>query len=135
IGGAATAIGELAKLRYLERLATRLPDATLARHAAFLRWSLPGAIGLKVILTNATLVLGSFAAAAAHAPSSALSRMTCFFGVAELAALLLLLVYLHLQYQLMRAFCRQAQWARATWATGSGNQGGAANVTAEPSGE
>ncbi|MBU0640864.1 MAG: hypothetical protein KKB50_18515 [Planctomycetes bacterium] len=117
--------GEFAKLLYLQRLALRVPDQRAADRARFLRWA-------WTICYGAIIVVGGLfgfmtAVAPTGGPSGGLAAgiavLGCFMAVLGIAALVFLLLYVRLMYNLRQVFRQQAQEARSTWAAASaGNE-------------
>jgi hypothetical protein len=110
------AVGEFAKLIYLEKLAMRIPDAKYAERARFLRW----AFGISLLLLIVFFGLMK-AIAVANRGSDGLGgssfwlSLGCFVAVIGIAVLVFFPMYLWLLYRVGQAFREQAQYARDTW--------------------
>ena len=115
-------VGELAMLRYLERLALRIPDGGLSRTARVVFWGYGISLAVMVVMGGIVAVVGfstgSFGAGA-PAPRSAvlgvLAGAGCLAGAAGLAWAGFAIAFLVLLFQLKRAFAQQAELAAEVW--------------------
>jgi hypothetical protein len=103
------AIGWIALLDYLAKLAERIPDGFLAKRARFLKVTLGGSYILFVLLSMGMQLMLT----PGTAPSPALP---CLSGILGLIMLVLLIMYLLMVEKLGKQFKAQAAFAEASWA-------------------
>lgn len=129
-------VGEVAKLQYLRRLATRIPNDAMARRARFLGWGAGIAAGL-VLLSITLLYLAALRSPGA-APGGAtytvrihpapaapvaftspmLMGLSCLVGVAGACLFVFWILTIRLLIGMRRAFCGEAANAQAIWSKG-----------------
>jgi hypothetical protein len=116
-------VGQFAELRYLQRLALRIPDERLSRRARFLFWAFGGSL-VAVILLGGMAGIGGFlfVRLARGNPmtnwiAAVVAGLGILAGIAVIAMLVFGLMYLRLLHRLKRAFRQQAEYARLVWAT------------------
>lgn len=109
LAGLIGAVGWIALLDYLAKLAERIPDAFLAKRARFLKVTLGGSYILFLILS----LLAHLLVPAGTAPSAALP---CISGILGLFMLVLMLLYLRMVETLGKRFKEQAAAAETSWA-------------------
>jgi hypothetical protein len=133
--GLVSAVGHFAMLRYLERLARRIPDEALARSARVLFWGYGSATAGAILLGGAvaiTFTLSGFTPGARPAGGAAPGAGTmgmfgafavlgCGIGIAALVFGIMLLVLL---VRLSKAFETQAAYARGIWSGADAGSGG-----------
>lgn len=107
-------VGEFAKFIYYERLANRIPEASLAGRARFLKWAFTITLGLMVVVGSVAAIFG--ATAPAGAPGAGIVVISCLALPAGLALLVFGVMTLFLLLRLRKAIAEQARVARATWA-------------------
>jgi len=107
-------IGEIARLYYFEKLATRIPDESLVIRARTIKW------GYGISLA----VAGIFGAAAVlvtqvmkQNPRGGIMMATgCISGLGGLVLLGFMIVYIIMLFQFRKALKAQSTYARQTWA-------------------
>jgi hypothetical protein len=126
--GIAGLVGQFAQLQYLGKLATRIPDPKLTRRANFLKWAIGISYGV-LILVGALVVV----AARAGGGSGTIVSVGCFAGLAGLALIVFGIMYLLMLERFGKAFKREEQAARATWAAAAAaSNGGQPTAVPEP---
>ena len=120
-------VGQFAMLRYLERLARRIPDDSLSKMARTLFWGYGGALALGVLLGGAAAIaaatLGSTppvaGAPGGGGPGPGMAGVlgaAAIFGCLIFIALLVFgIMFLVLLRRLQSAFSQQAHYARQVW--------------------
>lgn len=106
-------IEQVAKLHYIEDLAMRIPDAPLSERADFLKFTMPAATALLLILsTISRLFITPPSTAKPSAPTPAAIGVGCLSGVFGIALLVLTILYIIMLVKLAIEFGRQAQLAK-----------------------
>jgi hypothetical protein len=122
VAGLIGLVGQFALLRYLERLALRIPDNDLSARARFLFWAYGGTLA-------AVLVLGGGLALVAAAAGPAVRDLAVIVMVVGCVAVIALIVFgimfLMLLWRLKSVFEAQAHYARQVWAGGAQSYGAA----------
>lgn len=104
-------IGLFAQIRYLGKLAARIPDDALEKRAKFLTVAFGGTYVVFLVASLLASFLGGPRAGAAQAAG-------CFIGVVGLALLVFAIMYLLMIEKFGKRFKEQARYARDTWAAG-----------------
>ncbi|MFO0971966.1 MAG: hypothetical protein U1A27_00805 [Phycisphaerae bacterium] len=123
--GVIGAVGEIARLSYLSKLADRIPEPALAQRARFLMKSYGGAAVITTVLSAVMAVAagtgalprprGARGAAGPPAMPMGMISMGCVTLVIGLAYFVFFLMYLRLLDRLRKAFRLQAALAREHW--------------------
>jgi hypothetical protein len=112
--------GQFAMLRYLDRLAQRIPDPRLSKSARTLFWGYGLAMVAAVLLGGAIVIAMAVNGNAGGPPSGAMGvgvlGTAAVFGCGIAIALLVFgILFLVLLRRLQGAFSLQAHWARQIW--------------------
>ena len=131
-------VGQFAMLRYLERLALRIPEPTYAKRARFLFWAYGGTMAAMLVFGGAALLVGVIAAQAGRGAGGGaagagggpaggafgggamtwLAGLGCLAGLAFIAFLVFGIMWMVLLYRLKLAFGEQARVAGQVWTAG-----------------
>jgi hypothetical protein len=115
-------VGQFATLRYLERLAERIPEPRLASRANLLFWGYGCTRAGMVVVGGLSTLLGLVTSrrAAATMPGGGMIGLFMGLGCMSFASFLGVVVFgimfLVLLYRLQLEFDRQAEYARVVWA-------------------
>jgi hypothetical protein len=112
--GISQIVAIFAHLRYLARLAKRIPDAKLAARANFLFYAL--GISYGTLLIFSTAIIQIMLVVSRTRPANFFTIYTWVTGVFGLTVLVFGIMYLLLLEKLRRQFKAQAAIARQTWA-------------------
>ena len=119
-------MGQFAMLRYLERLAQRIPNPRHSARARFLFWAYGGALAFVVLLGGVIGIAGYLAAGRGMAPGtgavSMLAGLACLMVPVGIALVVFLVMFLVLLYRLQVAFDEQAKFAQYAWAKVEGGR-------------
>ena len=110
-------VAEIAKFFYLEKLAMRIPDRQMADRARLIRRAYV-LLGAAMIVVVSCLGLLSLLTRAGQLGFLIFTLLLC------IAALVLFVMALRLQWRLRNAFREQAGFARDTWARAQGTVAG-----------
>ncbi len=99
-----------AQLQYLKKLAMRIPDQPLANRARFLMYAIGISYGLVIVLG---LLTGLLVGVGGPGPAIALGGIA---GIAGLALLVFMFMYLRLLERIGKRFAQEADAAEQTWA-------------------
>jgi len=109
-------VGEFAKFIYYERLARRIPEASLAGRARFLKWAFTITLAVMVVVGGIAAIVGATTPTGAGGAGPGLALFGCLALPAALAMLVFSVMTLFLLLRLRKAIAEQARIARATWA-------------------
>jgi hypothetical protein len=115
-------VGNFATLRYLQRLAERIPHPGHASRAELLFWGYGTTRAVMVVVGGLSAVAGLFAprAAGGTMPGGGMIGLFMGLGCLSFAAFVAVVVFgvmfLVLLYRLQMEFDRQAEYARIVWA-------------------
>lgn len=115
--GFLTLIGQVAQLQYIEQLAVRIPDVPLSERADFLKFAMPAATALVLILSAIsrfffTTPNTATPPATPTMPTPAAIGVGCLSAIFGIAALVLTVLYIIMLVKLAIEFGRQAQLAK-----------------------
>lgn len=116
--------GQFATLRYLQRLALRIPDDRLSARAKLVFWGYGLSLAAMIVVGGVMMLVIAGSGIFASGPNSpapgggvvgTLAGAGCAVGIAFLAMLGFGIIFLVLLFQLKRAFAQQAEVARQVW--------------------
>ena len=116
-------VGQFAMLRYLQRLALRIPDPGLSKSARVVFWGYGVSLAVMIVMGGLALGVGVTSGRGASPAGGLLGVIIaagCLAGIAVLAAVGFGIIFLVLLYRLKRSFARQAVEAEAIWSGGGG---------------
>lgn len=106
-------VGEFAKFIYLEKLARRVPDVSLAERARLLRWGYGLTLAAAVIMG---LIVAVFAASGGG-PGRGIAAIGCFGAIIGIAFLVFGIMTLFFYIRMRRTLIAQEAAARQIWGT------------------
>jgi hypothetical protein len=122
-------VGQIALFIYLGKLALRIPDYALSKRANFLMWAFGISYGILILGGIGALILAPAVIAArtagANPAGPAIGGMVgfgCLMGIAGLATLVFLLMYLRMLHNFGLRFKEAAEQGRLAWSTKPGAQ-------------
>jgi hypothetical protein len=116
--------GAIAMLTYIAQIAQRIPAPQHVRRARALRWWLGGSLILLVVCGVTMAIMAGKAGAAPAGARGAAAGVACFAGAAGICVVLFAIMFIVLQFKMLRALREQRQIALATWARASSRAGG-----------
>lgn len=117
-------VGHFAMLRYLQRLALRIPDERLSARAKLVFWGYGLSLAVTIVFGGVMALVIAGSGMFTSGPNSpgpgggvmgTLAGAGCAIGIAVLVMLGFGIIFLVLLFQLKRAFAQQAEVARQVW--------------------